>query len=108
MATTNTKPDELADASADPPVTIVLDPHRPGIQRARLFEYNVPIWPLIAFMTDVDDEAEVARIGHDYNVPPSAVRAAVAFYREHQAAFDTLIDTLSLAAESAYPTGVVR
>jgi hypothetical protein len=108
VATTNTKLDGLADASADPPVTIVLDPHRPGIQRARLLEHNVPIWPLIAFMTDVDDEAEVERIASDYNVPPYAVRAAVAFYREHQAAFDALIDTLRLAAESTYPTGIIR
>lgn len=98
MATTGTVPNVLAVASVKPPVTIVLDPHRPGIQRARLLEYEVPIWALIGHMVDVDDESEIERTADDYNLPSVAVRAAVAFYRVHRAAIDNLRDTLDAAA----------
>ena len=104
MATTQTKPHVLVEAAGDPPVTIVLDPHRPGIQRARLLEYEVPIWALVGNMVDVDDESEIERTAEDYNLPPAAVRAAVAFYRQHQAAIDNLRDTLEQAAY--VPNGV--
>lgn len=92
MATTETRPDVLAVFPGDPTVTIVRDPHRPGIQRARLLEYERPIWALIGYMGDVDDDEEIERTAHDYNLPPAAVRAAVAFYRDHQGAIDALLE----------------
>lgn len=78
-------------------LTLVLDPHRPGIQRSRLVAAGMPVWALIGYMADIDDEAEIARTAHDDNLPIEAVRAAVAFYREHTCQIDTLLDTLDAA-----------
>jgi uncharacterized protein (DUF433 family) len=97
MAITDATTDGRPDGATEPDATIALDPHRPGIQRARLVAYGVPVWALIGHMTDVDDEAEIARTADDYRLPIEAVRAAVAFYREHQCAIDTLLDTNSAA-----------
>jgi uncharacterized protein (DUF433 family) len=108
MATTDAAKDARRDEPAEPDVTIALDPHRPGIQRARLVEYGVPVWALIGYMgrEGIDDEAEVERTAHDYNLPIEAVRAAIAFYREHRCAIDTLLDTLSMATYPSYPTSL--
>jgi len=97
MAITDATTDGRPDGATEPDVTIALDPHRPGIQRARLVAYGVPVWPLIGYMADVDDEAEIARTAHDYRLPIEAIRAAVAFYREHRCAIDTLLGTLDAA-----------
>lgn len=86
----------------------MLDPHRAGIEWVRLLEHQLPTWPLIKAMSDVNDEAEVERIAHDDDVPFAAIRATVAFYRENHAAFDTSIDTLRLTAGSTDPTGAIR
>ena len=99
MATTDAAQQARPDDAAGPDVTIALDPHRPGIQRARLVAYGVPVWALIGYMgrEGIDDETEVERTAHDYSLPIEAVRAAVAFYREHACAIDTLLDTLEAA-----------
>ncbi len=97
MATTDAARDGRYGGAAGPGVTIALDPHRPGVQRARLVEYGIPVWALINYMANIDDEEEVARTAHDYNVPVAAVRAAIAYYRQHRCAIDNLLDTLRMA-----------
>ncbi len=98
MATTDAAKDARQGGEpAEPDLTIALDPNRPGLQRARLVEYGIPVWALIGYMADVDDEAAVERTAHDYRIPVEAVRAAVAFYREHTCAIDTLLATNSAA-----------
>lgn len=97
MTTTNATTNDRREPADEPDLTIGLDPHRPGIQRARLVAYGVPVWALIGYMADVDDESEIARTAHDYHLPIEAVRAAVTFYREHTCQIDTLLDTNSAA-----------
>lgn len=99
MTTTNAGKTADGAVAVAPAATIALDPHRPGIQRARLVEYGVPVWALIGYMSDVDDEAEVERTAHDYRLPITAVRTAIAYYRDHRAAVDTLLETNSAATE---------
>ena len=65
-------------ATASPDVTIALDPHRPGRHRARLVEYGVPVWALIAHLQGVD--GDTAQTAHDYAIPEEAVRAALTCY----------------------------
>ena len=87
------------DEVAEPNLTIGLDPHRPGVERARLVAYGIPVWALIGYMTNDEVETEdVTRTAADYRIPEAAVRAAIAYYREHRAAIDALLDTLHAAA----------
>jgi uncharacterized protein (DUF433 family) len=86
-----------AVATPEPDVTIALDPHRAGRDRARLVEYGIPVWALIGYMADVNDEKEIARAARDYMIPEAAVRAAVAYYHEHQAVIDNLLEANSAA-----------
>jgi uncharacterized protein (DUF433 family) len=81
----------------DPDVTIALDPRRPGRDRARLVEYGIPVWALIGNMADVNDVAKIARTAREYLIPEAAVRAAVAYYREHRAVIDNLLEANSAA-----------
>ena len=79
-----------------PDVTIALDPIRPGVERARLIEYGIPVWALIGDMSRVEgeiDDGEIARVASDYLIPNGAVRAAVAYYREHRQAIDAFLDS---------------
>ena len=64
------------------------NPHYPGPQEARLVEYGVSVWVLIAYLRLVNDEARVAEY---YGLPPEAVAAAVAYYRQHQYPIDAQI-----------------
>lgn len=95
MATTDTKAPEPATAHA-PDLTIALDPIRPGVERARLVEFGIPIWALIGDMGrgegEMDDD-EIARVASDYMIPDEAVRAAVAYYRDHRHAIDAFLDS---------------
>ena len=79
-------------------MTIALDPHRPGVERARLVEYGVPVWALIGYMGGED--GDVARTAADYRIPEAAVRAALAYYREHREAIDALLATQRAATAS--------
>jgi len=72
--------------------TIARDPHRPGAGRARLVAYGIPVWALIGAMADVADEGEVGRAAREYRIPVAAVRAAVAYYRDHRAVIDDLLE----------------
>ncbi len=65
------------------------DPHRPGLDRARLKEYAVPVWALIGYLHTPG--ADVERVAADYDVPLEAAQAALAYYRRHQAPIDAWI-----------------
>jgi uncharacterized protein (DUF433 family) len=65
------------------------NPYYPGPQEARLVEYGVSVWVLIAYLRAVGDD--VARVADDYALPLEAVEAAIAYYREHQSLIDAQI-----------------
>lgn len=70
---------------------IELDPFRPGPAEARVKDYGVPVWALIGHMNAVD--GQVARVAEDYHLPEAAVVAALAYYRQHQAAIEARLLT---------------
>ena len=101
MATTDSRtPKQTTAETLD--VTIALDPIRPGVERARLVEYGIPVWALIGDMGraegEIDDD-EVARVADDYMIPEAAVRAAVAYYRQHRHAIDAFLDSNYVVGE---------
>jgi uncharacterized protein (DUF433 family) len=62
------------------------NPDRPRPADVRLVDYGVPVWALIGhYLTTGRDEAYVAE---SYEVPLAAVRAALAYYRQHQTVID--------------------
>jgi uncharacterized protein (DUF433 family) len=71
-------------------------PHYPGPQEARLVEYGVSVWVLIAYLRAVGGDA--ARVAEDYDLPLEAVEAAIAYYREHQALIDAQIIANAVAS----------
>ena len=71
-------------------------PHYPGPQEARLVEYGVSVWVLIAYLRAVGDD--VARVAEDYALPLEAVEAALAYYREHQPLIDAQIAMNAVAS----------
>jgi uncharacterized protein (DUF433 family) len=72
------------------------DPHRPGPDRARLIEYGIPVWALIAHLQGLD--GDLSQVAHDYEIPEDAVVAALAYYLPHKAAIDTRIAINAAAA----------
>ena len=64
-----------------------------GPERARVAEYGVPVWALIGYLRVVGNDLD--QVARDYCVPLDAVRAAVAFYRRHQAVIDARITSNS-------------
>lgn len=85
----------------EPDLTIALDPHRPGVERGRLVHYGIPVWALIGHMhgAELDDEEAILLTAEDYRIPPAAVRAAIAYYRQHAGAIDALLARNSAAAQ---------
>ena len=73
---------------------IELNPHRPGLDEARLKNYGVAVWALIGYLPAVGND--VSQVAHDYDVPVEAVEAAIAYYRRHRPLIDARI-----AAKSA-------
>lgn len=65
---------------------IVEDPYRPGAAEVRLAGSGVSVWAIIGYLPAVDGDIE--RAAHDYDIDPDAVRAAVAWYRQHKNAID--------------------
>jgi uncharacterized protein (DUF433 family) len=65
-----------------------VEPHpwKGGAAEARLRESNVPVWAIIGQLGGED--GDVAGVADDYDIPPEAVEAALAYYREHQAVID--------------------
>lgn len=65
------------------------NPYYAGPQEARLVEYGVSVWALIAYLRVVG--GDLARVAEDYGLPLDAVEAAMAYYREHQSLIDAQI-----------------
>ena len=98
MTTTDTKAPEQPTANVPEP-SIALDPIRPGVERARLVEYGIPVWALIGHMGARNGEVEdgdIIQTADDYMIPEEAVRAAVAYYRQHRHAIDAFLDSNSI------------
>jgi len=62
------------------------NPHRPGLDEARLIGYGVAIWALVGYLSGA--QGDILRVADDYDIPVEAVEAAIAYYNAHQ----TLID----------------
>lgn len=65
---------------------------RPGEARssgARLRDYGISVWALIAYHKAAGGDAE--RVAIDYELPREAVEAALAYYRYHKASIDARI-----------------
>ncbi len=75
--------DELIEKWIEP------NPFRPGPARARLREYGVSVWALIGYLQGLDGDP--IRVAEEFDIPPEAVHAALAYYRRHQAAIDSRI-----------------
>lgn len=72
-------------------ITRYIEPHPqyPGMDEARLKEYGVSVWALVAYRDAVD--GDVSRVAEAYFVPDEAVEAAFAYYRRHKAVIDARI-----------------
>lgn len=62
------------------------DPYRPAPAEARLTDSGVSVWAVIGYLPTVD--GDIARAAEDYEIDPDAVRAAIAWYRQHHGAID--------------------
>jgi hypothetical protein len=94
-----TKADTLSEA--DLLAMVKQDPQRPGRTYGRLKEYEVPVWGIIQHMIaeyDLPDplvasDNLVERTAADYELPPVAVRAALAYYRHNRNFIDAKIES---------------
>ncbi len=68
---------------------IELNPHRPGLDEARLKDFGVAVWALVGHLPAVD--GNIAQVAHNYGVPLEAVEAAMAYYDRHRAIIDARI-----------------
>ncbi len=65
---------------------IEVNPLRSGVDEARITGTGIPVWALIADTQLAKVPAET--LATDYAIPLDAIRAALAYYRHHQAVFD--------------------
>ena len=61
-------------------------PRRRGVEEARLVAPRIAVWALIGHLRTVDWDS--ARTAAAYRIPEEAVKAALHYYRQHQAAID--------------------
>jgi uncharacterized protein (DUF433 family) len=66
---------------------IAVDPDGRGAADAYLKDYGTSVWALVGYLHG-DAAGDVGRAAADYEVPPEAVRAALAFYARHKALID--------------------
>jgi hypothetical protein len=85
---------------------VVQDPIRPGLERGRLADYEIPVWAIIGHLqaqarADIGervDQSAIAQTALDYHVPERAVMAAIAYYRRHRILIDGLLARNAAAA----------
>lgn len=77
---------------------IELNPHRPGLDEARLKESGVPVWALIGYLPAVG--SAVSRVAADYDLPVEAVEAAIAYYHRHREIVDARIAANNVEART--------
>jgi uncharacterized protein (DUF433 family) len=65
-------------------------PYKAGTDEVILRRSDIPDWAIIGDFTAQGPamDAEVPAVAADYGVPVEAVRAALAYYRRHQAVID--------------------
>jgi uncharacterized protein (DUF433 family) len=68
---------------------IEANPHRPGLDEARLKEYGVAVWALIGHLPAVG--GDIAQVAYNYHVPLEAIEAALAYYERHREIIDARI-----------------
>jgi hypothetical protein len=78
-------------------VRIGLDPNRPGPDRVRLLDYDIPLWAIIGHLEAV--EGDVAQAAADYAIPVDAIFAAKAYYEAHPHHIDTRLAINRAATE---------
>ncbi|MBI3976946.1 MAG: DUF433 domain-containing protein [Chloroflexi bacterium] len=64
-------------------------PYRAGAAEARLRDYGVSVWALVAHYQAAG--GDIDRVAADYELPRKAVQAALAYYRRHKASIDARI-----------------
>jgi uncharacterized protein (DUF433 family) len=62
------------------------DPNRPGAFDVRIVDYGVHVWALVGYLEAVN--GDINRVAKDYDLPIDAVRAALAYYRQHKEIID--------------------
>ncbi len=62
------------------------NPHRLGLDEARLKNYGVSVWALVGYLDAAG--GDVDRVAADYELPRVAVEAALAYYRRHRELID--------------------
>jgi uncharacterized protein (DUF433 family) len=65
------------------------NPHYPSLDAARVKQYGVSVWSIIAHLRAVG--GDVARVAAHYALPCEAVEAAIAYYRQHKNLIDARI-----------------
>ena len=93
MVAQNTVPADDGEAEALIRRWLAPDPHRPS--EMILPEFGVSVWAVVGYARGVDDD--VAEVARAYDLPPDAVRAALAYYRRHPLQIDA-----HLAANAAW------
>ncbi len=66
-----------------------INPDKPGLDQARLKEYGVAVWAIVAYYQAVNGDSR--QVAQDYELPPEQVDAALAYYRRHQTLLDARI-----------------
>ena len=65
------------------------NPYHPNLDAARVRQYGVSVWSIIAHLHVVGDD--VTQVTADYDLPREAVEAAIAYYRRHKDLIDARI-----------------
>ena len=63
--------------------------HYPGLDAARIREYSVSVWSIIAHLCTVG--GDVAHVAAHYALPCEAVEAAIVYYRRYKDLIDARI-----------------
>ncbi len=65
---------------------IELNPRRPRLDEAQIKDFGIAVWAIIGRLEAAD--GDVVETAADYDLPPDAVRAALAYYGQHREAID--------------------
>lgn len=65
---------------------VALNPERPSVDRARLIDSLVPVWAVVGALPAYDHD--LSQVAIAYDLPIEAVKAAIAFYRQHRCAIN--------------------
>ena len=65
------------------------NPYHPSLDAARVRQYGVSVWSIIAHLHVVGDD--VTQVAAVYGLPSEAVEAAMAYYRRHKDLIDARI-----------------